>query len=148
MNVKLAEGKVSAHIPEAAIGFTIDSVGGQVVDLGTSFAVDARRDKKTEVHVFEGEVRVELDRQADQPRETVALFAGHATRISAGSPIASGIDLDSRKFVRSLAFEEDAYANAIMALNPAVYYRMEPSGNGDVLKDSSASKVDALIHHG
>ena len=112
MNVKLDEGKISAHIPDAAIGFTIDSVGGQVVDLGTAFAVDARRGKEAEVHVFEGEVRVELHHENDQPSEPVSLLAGRATRMSAGSPIASGIDLNSRKFVRSLSVEPDAYANA------------------------------------
>ena len=148
MNVKLDAGRISAHIPEAAIGFTVDANGGQIVDLGTAFAVDARRDQQTEVHVFEGEVRVELDNQSSDRSEPVELLAGHATRISADSPVASGIDLDTRKFVRRLGFEQDAYADAIMALNPAVYYRMEPSGNGDVLKDSSASKVDALIHRG
>jgi hypothetical protein len=148
MNVKLDEGKVSAHIPEAAIGFTIDAIGGQVVDLGTAFAVDARRDEQTEVHVFEGEVRIELHQSSNEEIEPVELFAGHATRINAGSPVVSGIDINTRKFVRNLGFGQDAYANAIIALNPAIYYRMEPSGNGDVLEDSSASGVDALIHRG
>jgi hypothetical protein len=38
------------------------------------------------------------------------------------------------------------YADAILALDPVVYYQMEPSGDGAVLKDSSKSGADAQIH--
>ena len=35
-----------------------------------------------------------------------------------------------------------------MALNPAVYYRMEPSGDGSQLVDSTANKANATVHVG
>jgi hypothetical protein len=60
----------------------------------------------------------------------------------------SGIDLDSQQFLRSLREDDHSYAEAVMALDPVVYYRMEPTGDGTRLVDASPSGADAMIHFG
>jgi hypothetical protein len=51
-------GKVRAHVPPQARGFTIAAHGMDAVDLGTEFAVRVEEDGRGEVHVLDGEVEV------------------------------------------------------------------------------------------
>lgn len=55
MEVRLTAGKLRAQVPEAAHGFRVRTQGGDVVDLGTEFALDVSG-KKSELHVLDGEV--------------------------------------------------------------------------------------------
>jgi hypothetical protein len=57
-SVKLLAGEVRAEVPEAAVGFTIHTPGGKVVDLGTEFIASVNREGRTEVSVVKGEVEV------------------------------------------------------------------------------------------
>jgi hypothetical protein len=57
-SVTLMSGEVHAKVPEAAVGFTIHTPGGKVVDLGTEFIASVNRDGETEVSVLKGEVEV------------------------------------------------------------------------------------------
>jgi hypothetical protein len=52
----LHSGRIAAHVPPAAVGFTVESSHGRVVDRGTRFALEASADAPTAVHVFEGKV--------------------------------------------------------------------------------------------
>lgn len=55
MEMKVSRGKVRARVPEAATGFRIHMPDGDVVDLGTEFALDVG-ETKSEVHVIDGEI--------------------------------------------------------------------------------------------
>jgi hypothetical protein len=55
MEMSLGRGKLRANVPEPAQGFRIRSAEGEVVDLGTEFAINITPDK-SEVHVIEGSV--------------------------------------------------------------------------------------------
>lgn len=55
MEVAVARGKVRASVPEPAHGFRIRTEEGEIVDLGTEFAVDVS-DDGSEVHVLDGEI--------------------------------------------------------------------------------------------
>ena len=55
MEMSVAEGKLRANVPEPAQGFRIRSAEGEVVDLGTEFAVEIS-EGKSEVHVIDGSV--------------------------------------------------------------------------------------------
>lgn len=76
---RLPSGILTAHVPEAAIGFRIDTPALQVVDLCTDFGVSVGIDGLTNVSVFEGEV--EVNSQAEK--------SGHASaqRITAGRTV-------------------------------------------------------------
>ncbi len=57
--LRLAEGRVSAEVPPAGVGFVVTTPASTVVDLGTRFGVLVERAGATEVHVLKGRVRVE-----------------------------------------------------------------------------------------
>ena len=74
MEVAVVRGKVRARVPEPAQGFRVRTSTGQVVDLGTEFAVSAG-DDETEVHVIDGQIDWHLP---DRPARR--LGAGEAIR--------------------------------------------------------------------
>jgi hypothetical protein len=55
MEMSVAHGKLRANVPAPALGFRIRSSEGEVVDLGTEFAVNITPGG-SEVHVIDGEV--------------------------------------------------------------------------------------------
>lgn len=55
MEVRWVSGKIRAQVPEPAHGFRIRTAQGDVVDLGTEFALDVT-DQKSELHVLDGAV--------------------------------------------------------------------------------------------
>jgi hypothetical protein len=75
----LASGKLNAHVPPQARGFTVNSASLKVVDHGTDFAFEVKRGAAPEVHVFTG--KVEVASAVVAPR---ALNAGEAVRFSDG----------------------------------------------------------------
>ena len=78
----LRAGKLSAHVPPPARGFTVGSPAARVVDLGTEFGLDVADAATAEVHVFTGKVEV-------HPGGTAApahsLRTGEGIRLSAGA---------------------------------------------------------------
>lgn len=73
-------GRLRAFVPEPAQGFTIVTPDYQAVDLGTEFALSVGSDGRSEVHVVDGEVRLD---SADG-RELRHLGAGNAVRSKSG----------------------------------------------------------------
>lgn len=61
-NAELRTGRMRAHVPAPAKGFTITTPGMVVVDRGTEFACSVPPQGAPEVHVFVGEVDVNLAR--------------------------------------------------------------------------------------
>jgi hypothetical protein len=146
--VRLEDGQLAAHVPEAASGFRIETPGATVIDLGTDFAIQAVKEKESEVHVFNGEVLVDLHGEKGRNADLLRLITGEAARVDYFTGMPSGIDIDEQRFLRSLRDETPSYARDILAMNPVVYYRMEPSGDGTQLVDASTSGADATIHVG
>ena len=54
----LLSGKLNAHVPPQAQGFTVTTAIGEIVDHSTDFGVDVAGDKPHELHVFTGNVEV------------------------------------------------------------------------------------------
>jgi hypothetical protein len=146
--VRLEDGQLAAHVPEAATGFRIEAPGATVIDLGTDFAIQAIKEKESEVHVFNGEVLIDLQGEKGRSADLLRLISGEAARVDYFTGMPSGIDLDEQQFLRSLRDETSSYARVVLAMNPVVYYRMEPSGDGTQLADASTSDADAAIHPG
>jgi hypothetical protein len=55
---RLISGKVSALVPEVAIGFILHTPSSEILDLGTEFAVQVDDQGSTEVEVLVGEVEL------------------------------------------------------------------------------------------
>ncbi len=71
MRAKLVEGAAVMNVPETAIGFVLETPDGNVIDYGTSFAVDVSGEgKPSNVEVIEGEVGVVLPESDEEVRLT------------------------------------------------------------------------------
>lgn len=57
-NAWLERGKIMARVPERAIGFTLETPRGKVIDLGTAFGTSVTDNGETETQVFVGKVRI------------------------------------------------------------------------------------------
>ncbi len=53
--MRVSKGRVRALVPDAARGFKVSTVSGEVVDLGTEFALEVK-DDQAEMHVLQGEI--------------------------------------------------------------------------------------------
>lgn len=88
----LHEGKLVAEVDDTrARGFIIDSPEGQLVDLGTKFAVAVQKSGEMEVHVLEGEV------DATMKGVTSRLKKDQAMRLEGGQTLLMKSDVS--KFV-------------------------------------------------
>ena len=56
-SLSIKHGKLRAHVPKVAVGFTVDLPMGKVIDLGTDFGVEVHEEGSAEVYVYRGKVR-------------------------------------------------------------------------------------------
>ncbi len=86
----LSSGKVRATVPEPAQGFVVDTPQYRATDLGTEFALSVTDEEGSELHVIEGEVR--LDSLSGESIRS--LYDGDGIRWSAGEtsyePVTAG----------------------------------------------------------
>lgn len=80
MRMRLAHGRLSADVGRQGQGFTVVTDAGEIVDLGTQFAVEAGDDGESRVAVFSGAVKV---RAASQLDTFTTLREGEAARFTA-----------------------------------------------------------------
>ena len=135
--ITLREGNLSARVPEAAIGFTVETPTASVVDLGTEFGVSANA-TSSEVHVFTGEVLVKTPGEPDP----LHLKENHASRIDLATRTPRGIEFQPQKFLRSLDDPTGKFAKQLVALEPLAYYRMKTKHDANKLIDQTR------LHHG
>ncbi len=96
MRVVLQRGIVTATIPEAAIGFVVDTGTAHVVDLGTAFGVSVGNDGTTDVCVFEGEVSV--SRSGSASSQPTLVHEGQAVRALEQSSTIDSADYEVSPF--------------------------------------------------
>jgi hypothetical protein len=78
--LRLAKGCLNADVGKQGQGFTVVTAAGEVIDLGTRFAVDAADDGETRVAVFAGQVRIDSLNGAGHRTELWQLREGEAAR--------------------------------------------------------------------
>ncbi|MCM2369074.1 LamG-like jellyroll fold domain-containing protein [Aporhodopirellula aestuarii] len=139
--VVLHSGRLSATVPPAGIGFTVETPEAEVVDFGTEFSVDVEGGA-SEVHVFDGLVRVHpgASNGRDASR-SVDVQASEAVRIKEGTPDPENISIATDRFIRD--FEEHArkYAPAVRKKSPLAFYRMPIRDKGLVSEPPKYSGV-------
>jgi hypothetical protein len=82
--VFLRRGLMSPYVPPSARGFTVLAPEGQVVDLGTQFALRVEGGGHTHLHVIDGTVQVASDATADGAAKD--LTTGYSARMEASAP--------------------------------------------------------------
>jgi hypothetical protein len=96
--LQLISGQIAAKVPRQAIGFTIASSLGRVVDLGTAFTLSLIADKSFELDVFEGLVELQLDeRFGPAAHQPVRVAAVHAVSFNVNSGDVAPIEFQEGK---------------------------------------------------
>lgn len=121
--IVLHNGRLSASVPPAGIGFTVETPEAEVVDFGTEFSVDVDGGA-SEVHVFDGLVRVQPRTADKNETPSIDLRTFQAVRIEKALPQPVGIKLATDRFVRNFDEPQRSYHRTVKDLFPVAYYRM------------------------
>ncbi len=139
--VMLRNGRLSASVPPEGIGFVVKTPEAEVIDFGTEFSVDVE-DGSSEVHVFDGLVRVHSGRVgANDKAAPVDLRESQAVRITDGTEKPVDIKLARDRFIRNFDEPWLNYALLVNELSPLAYYRMAIRDYGLVSEPSQYSGV-------
>jgi hypothetical protein len=96
--VALTKGLAWFEVPKDAIGFTVETEKLIIVDLGTTFGVDALSSRPNEVHVTKGSVEVQVREESDS---TKILTTKQAVRVTSSGKLEE-IDFHPLRFRTSV----------------------------------------------
>jgi ferric-dicitrate binding protein FerR (iron transport regulator) len=144
MLVKLDKGQATAHVPEWAHGFSIETSNVNVVDLGTKFGIVARPGGTTDVVVFEGQVNLQPTAPAAAPQKL--LNQGEGVRIDNQGAMDRIMEISSDSHEVNWSTQEPNWAQAtfksihdnIPSADSPTYYQITPHG----LEDDCKAYVD------
>lgn len=88
--IRLLQGTLGAHIPETALGFTIRTAQGKVVDHGTDFGVSVTPSGEASAHLFSGEIEVfsrDQSLRMQQPGQVTLSDTGIANALKPAAPL-------------------------------------------------------------
>ena len=95
----LKRGKLRAHVPKVAIGFTVGLPMGEVIDLGTDFGVEVHEEESAELYVYRGKVCYQgIDATGNHISED--LVSGQAIYINRGG-YTSPLDMPTGSYLGS-----------------------------------------------
>lgn len=122
--VVVHSGRLSASVPPEGIGFTVETPAADVIDFGTEFSVDVSQGA-SEVHVFEGLVRVQpRSRSGIGTADAVDLRTSQAVMIDTATEKPVEIELAKDRFIRTFDESRRRYSRTIKRLSPVAFYRM------------------------
>ena len=153
MEMSVLHGKIRALVPTAAHGFRVLTNSGDVVDLGTEFALDVTP-QHADMHVLEGEIEWHPNAKQKQ-----LLSDGESLRwTTTGSPESVAFEPNQfpgladfeRKFVSQRLERRQAWSDSAAALSSdprmIAYYPMNQSNEwGRQLLDESHSGLDGTV---
>jgi FecR protein len=84
--LELVDGRIAAKVPRQAIGFSVTSSLARIVDLGTEFGLALKADDSFELHVFAGQVELQLDKKfGETVHKPARIAAVHAVSFNTKS---------------------------------------------------------------
>lgn len=140
----LEKGRINVHCPtQQSRGFIVETPSSLAKDLGTEFAVEVAADKikQDEFHVFTGKVSLRPKLSPFQ----LSLSQGEATRLDHATSTPAGIDVDLKRFIRSLDSPSPAYRELVLKHHPSVYYEMSDQGDGRTLYNQIEDQYHAKV---
>ena len=100
----LTYGRLYAIVPHEAMGFTVTSRKGKIIDLGTEFGVEVDLNGDTELHVLKG--KTTLISGEKQEKSSAMVTEGQARKISGPDALMSDISCSETKFVREIRMQD------------------------------------------
>jgi hypothetical protein len=100
--IRVIQGRIKVDVPEGREGFTVETTEAEVIDLGTSFSVEATTDG-TDVVVFQGAVDLKVAEQyavgAQEPASPLKRFtAGEAVRVGVDGTLSRIVNVNQAEF--------------------------------------------------
>ncbi|MBI9017496.1 MAG: FecR domain-containing protein [Phycisphaerae bacterium] len=86
-SIYLIDGNLVADVPKNAIGFTVETISGKIVDFGTEFGVSAQSDGHVEAHVYQGLIELRANNYGDNPVETKQISVAQAGAIDCSGQV-------------------------------------------------------------
>lgn len=143
-------GKVRTHVNEGAEGFTIETPGGAIVDLGTEFGVNVENGGKTQVMVYQGQAEMALLSPDGSPRRTRLLNAQQSSELDPLANTFRGIEPRDILAAPDLRIPplplRAGYDQAILKSKPLHYWRGQNIVQGAMTDAGSGAR--ALMLHG
>ena len=99
--VALNYGRLYAVSPENSVGFTVDTPGSRIVDLGTEFGVKVDVTGVTEVHMIKGKASLTIS-DHDNIKNDIILTENQARRVHSEEGIFKTLAFRGKKFVREI----------------------------------------------
>lgn len=97
----VSQGTLAAHMPPTAVGFEIQTPTSKLIDQGTEFGVQVDDKGTTQVHVFRGQVDVEVGgSDGEKPQQVLPLYDRQARRIDRMGDAGEGIAFSRVPFGR------------------------------------------------
>ncbi len=131
----LDKGRLVARADKDAVGFTVRTPGASVVDFGTEFGVLVTRQRRSEAHVFEGEVDL---RSGSDPKK---YKASRRLAVNEACSVNSNGDISVVRSAKSSAFQRhvpSAYELAVLASRPVAYWRFDVDSPAALLNAQNA----------
>ncbi len=108
MQISMTRGRARAQVPNAAHGFRIKTSAGEVVDLGTEFAVDVTHDRSS-VQVVDGEVELR-PQGAGSDADSLRLLEGESVDLMSDGQVSQTQSADLN-LVGPVAFQKELAAS-------------------------------------
>jgi hypothetical protein len=153
MDMTLLKGKLRALVPVAARGFKVSTATGDVIDLGTEFALDVNS-QGAEMHVLQGEIEwhpIDHEKLLLKDEESIRWTkAGESSQVSNSSGIFPSIDEFEQGFLdqkrerqQGWNLQSERLADDSRVL--AYYSIKENAERSRLLKDEGRLKLDGAI---
>ena len=101
----LKEGKVFAHVPPQAVGFTVSCPSSRIIDLGTELGVEVRADGSSSVYTYDGSVSF-INLKDDRALGNEILTAGTARSADGNTGHKQQIVFEEAYFARTFSAEQ------------------------------------------
>ncbi len=98
LKMTINSGRLYAHVPESAQGFSVQTPTSNIVDMGTEFAVKVDFDSTSDVHMIKGKAALQSLKK-DRASLAQILTAGNARRVETSGEIQT-IPIRSKDFIR------------------------------------------------
>jgi hypothetical protein len=120
-------GKVYAHVPKQAIGFTIVAPDSSVVDMGTDFGVEILTDGSNETHVYEGKVNL-IAGSGNQSKASEIVTKNQARKIDSGTTVIKPTEFNEFLFAQKISSKE----NRVVYGRPVSLASLVAGGDGRI----------------
>ena len=138
-------GNIRTLVNEGSEGFTIETPGGAVVDLGTEFGVNVEGGGKTQVMVYQGQAELALLSPDGSPRRTRLLNAQQSSELDPQADAFRGIEpreILAAPDLRIPALNLSAdYPQRILKSRPLHYWRGQEAAKGIIADAAPGAKA-------